>query len=208
MTSLLITGSEQSGTHHTVAILRAAGIDVGHERAANIAGWRRLKDGEVEVSWLAAYLDVADYTVHQVCHPLAAIASSVKRGTFDPASKYWRWAKYAIARFPEIATEPTPTLRAACYWLRWNEGIKADERWQVETLTARQLNRALGQAGHYNVATAAALRETPHESAAEPLTWDQLGPWAEAIRDLAAEYGYEAPETEVEPEAEVEAVLV
>ena len=210
MTSLLITGAGRSGTLYTATVIAAAGIDAGHERAVNIRGSRKLKAGEVEVSWLAAYLDVAGYTVQQVRHPLAAIASLAAGGAFDPSTKAWRWAKYAIARYPEIATQPTPTLRAACYWLLWNGGIQADERWQVETLTARQLNRALGHAGHYNVATAAALRDTPrtHESDAEPLTWDQLGPLAEDIRILAAMYGYDVAEPEAEPEPEPELAAV
>ena len=204
MTSILVTGSEWSGLGYTAAVIRAAGIDAGHERAVNVNGWRRLKDGEVEVSWLAGYLDVADYTIHQVRHPLYAIAASVKRGTFDPASKYWRWAKYAIDRYPEIGEQPTPLLRAAAYWLLWNGGIVSDERWQVEHLTARLLNKAL------KASTAAALRETPivHPSDAEPLEWDQLGAMVDAIQAQAAEYGYEVPVVGPIAEEEPEAVLV
>ena len=191
MTALLITGSERSGTLFTATVLRAAGIDAGHERAVNIRGFRPLRNGEVEVAWEAAYLGLKAYTIHQVRHPLDAIASSVKRGTFDPASKLYRWARYAANVYPEILLQKTPLAAAALYWLRWNEGIKADERWQIETLTSRQLNSALLRLG-LHAATSKALAETPrvHESEAERLTWDELGPFAGAIRDLAADYGY------------------
>jgi hypothetical protein len=207
MTALLITGSERSGTLFTATVLRAAGIDAGHERAANVHGYRQLKNGEVEVAWEAAYLGLKAYTVHQVRHPLAAIASSVKRGTFDPATKYYRWARYAANVYPEILTQRTPLERAALYWLRWNGGIKADERWQIETLTSRQLNSALLRLG-LHVGTSKALAETPrvHESDAEPLTWDQLGAFEGAIRELAADYGYVDAEPEVIPEPEAEEI--
>lgn len=192
MTALLITGSERSGTLYTATVLRNAGIDAGHERAVNIKGSRELEDGEVEVSWEAAPLGLAAYTVHQVRHPLQAIGSSAARQTFDWDHRRSAWGYYAARFFPEIATEPTPLLRAARYWLAWNGAIKADMRWQVETLKAAQLNKALAQAGH-KVPTAAALRETEHvhESDAAPIEWGQLGHLEEPIRALAAEYGYE-----------------
>jgi hypothetical protein len=119
---LLVTGSGRSGTKYVCFVLRRLGLDVRHERMGRdgIASWSMAVDAE-RPPWgvpRSAY-DFAN-VFHQVRHPLAAIASCT---TFKDES--WRFIREHVG-----CTDECLLLRAAKYWLLWNERAEAGATWR------------------------------------------------------------------------------
>jgi hypothetical protein len=120
---LLVTGAGRSGTKYVCFVLRRLGLDVRHERIGRdgIASWCMAVDAD-RAPWgvpRSAY----EFTnvFHQVRHPLAAIASCT---TFKDES--WRFIRESVGCTPDESV----LLRAAQYWLLWNERAEAGATWR------------------------------------------------------------------------------
>jgi hypothetical protein len=125
---LLVTGCGRSGTKYISFVLRRLGLDVPHERLGRdgVSGWTlagppagRPYGPEGMVRFVHVF--------HQVRHPLHAIASAT---TFGADS----WG-YICANTVCSAAEPI-LVRAARYWLVWNERVEriATWRYRIEAL--------------------------------------------------------------------------
>jgi len=120
---VLVTGSGRSGTKYVCFVLRRLGLDVRHETMGRdgIASWCMAVDVE-RAPWgvpRGAY-DFAN-VFHQVRHPLAVIASCT---TFKDES--WRFIREHV----EWTADDCLLLRAAKYWLLWNERAEAGATWR------------------------------------------------------------------------------
>jgi len=108
MPRLLVTGCGRSGTAYTARVLQLHGLDIGHEQVGN--------DGTVDWHAASRLDDFADYVVvHQVRHPLRAIASIT---TLSAAS--WRF----VARHTAALANAALLRRAASHWFMWNRLIE------------------------------------------------------------------------------------
>jgi hypothetical protein len=125
---LLVTGCGRSGTKYISFVLRRLGLDVPHERLGHdgASGWTLAGPpagrpyGPVGVVRFAQVF-------HQVRHPLHAIPSAT---TFGAES----WS-YICANTVCSPAEPV-LVRAARYWLAWNERVEriATWRYRIEAL--------------------------------------------------------------------------
>ena len=124
-----MTGSGRSGTKYIAFVCRRLGLDVRHEELGRdgIASWTMAVRTEQSPFGPPSSSCTFDHVFHQVRQPLAAIQSAT---TFDPAS--WEF----IAAFTGCARDEPVLLRAARYWLTWNEQAEqiADWRNRVEDL--------------------------------------------------------------------------
>jgi hypothetical protein len=125
---LLVTGCGRSGTKYISFVLRRLGLDVPHERlgADGISAWDFA--GPVRGRPYGPAVSVRfEQVFHQVRHPLDVIASVA---TFGPES----WS-YIYANTPCTRDEPL-LVRAARYWLGWNERVEtiASWRYRIESL--------------------------------------------------------------------------
>jgi hypothetical protein len=121
---LLVTGAGRSGTKYICFVLKRLGLDVRHERMGDdgIASWCMAVDA-ARAPWgvpRSAY-DFAQ-VVHQVRHPLATISSCT---TFKAES--WRF----ICEHVECSESDSVLLRAAKYWLLWNERAEEGATWRL-----------------------------------------------------------------------------
>jgi hypothetical protein len=200
MRPLLISGCGRSGTAYTATVLSAAGYHCGHERIINIDRVGKLHPHHIESSGAAAPLlhEWPDaYVVHQVRHPLRVVASALARGFPKSRSGVW-----TVAHCPAIGEESTRSEQALRWWHDWNQlaEVRAEMRWQVESLTSITLGAALAESGR----TAdldrlkAAMMLVPRDLNAQPdppprLTWHELPPGRalDDARALAKEYGYD-----------------
>lgn len=206
---LLVTAAQRSGTCYLATVLTEAGVEATHEGNPPGVGWRAhdprtepRTDVEVDVCWHSAWwldqLLAAGHTVaHLVRHPLASIASSSARHTFDKPKPSGAWA---IERIPE-AGEGASLQRCAAYWVRWNQLIEhqSHTRLQVEHVDVDVLSGLLTLAGidHDRDTLAKAVDTVPaglntNRHAAPALTWGDLGDdhLAHQARGMAARYGY------------------
>lgn len=191
---LLVTGCGRSGTHYTSELLKRLGLDVPHERVGRngAASWKHIVSGtfvyvgkrrEVEI-------DSRGFTrvLHQVRHPLKVISSMQ---TFSAST--WQF----MAKFIELDLAAPPVRRAMQAWVGWNRLIEPRARWrfQIEQLAA-QFDRFCTEAGVPvqplpEVPPAAKDSRTDRFAA---VGWEDLAAldagWAEAVRELALEYGY------------------
>jgi hypothetical protein len=120
---VLITGCGRSGTKYITFVLRRLGLDVGHERMGDdgIASWCMAVNAE-SVAWgVSASRYSFEHVLHQVRHPLDAIASIA---TFKEPS--WR---FICAHAPIVADEPV-LLRSAKYWYHWNLEAEKIAHWR------------------------------------------------------------------------------
>jgi hypothetical protein len=120
---VLVTGCGRSGTKYISFVLRRLGLDVGHERMGNdgIASWCMAVNAE-SVAWgVPASHYRFEHVLHQVRHPLEAIASIA---TFKEPS--WR---FIYAHTPIAANEPL-LLRSAKYWYHWNLEAEKIAQWR------------------------------------------------------------------------------
>jgi hypothetical protein len=139
----LIIGTGRCGTRFTASLLRANGIQCGHEAYFTPDGpklrnpYRRFTV-RGDSSWLAVpYLpDERFRVVHQVRHPYKVIKSFYNIGFFDPSHDARRLNFIAFAkRHFEWSDDP---LRSSLRWyLEWNAKCEAitDQRYQVEKMT-------------------------------------------------------------------------
>jgi hypothetical protein len=121
---VLVTGAGRSGTKYICFVLKRLGLDVQHERMGHdgIASWCMAVD-TARSPWgvpRSAY-DFA-HVLHQVRHPLATISSCT---TFKDES--WRF----ICEQVECSADDSVLLRAAKYWLLWNERAEEGATWRL-----------------------------------------------------------------------------
>lgn len=211
----VVTGCARSGTGYVAMLLRAAGIDCGHEGAFGPNQVLRDEDPtwfdlEGDSSWLAGpRLPLEDTIVgHQVRHPLAVIRSLVGMRLFADPIVHPEHAPYleVVRRVaPAIFDESTEADAAALYWALWNLHCSqhAALTWRVEALTdpvtAAEVTEALGHARtpegmarvisivptNYNSSTFAFMRRD------DSLAWDDVRPaLRRRVQDLAERFGY------------------
>ncbi len=126
---LLVTGCGRSGTKYTSILLQRLGIDTPHERLGRdgICSWTMAVRTESRPYGPPSSAVSFREVFHQVREPLAVIRSAL---SFREES--WDYISHHIdcPRF-----EP-PMLRAARYWLLWNEQAEriATWRYRIEDL--------------------------------------------------------------------------
>lgn len=187
----LITGCGRSGTVYISKVLNQAGLDVGHEKLG--------RDGAVSPLWLVsdrrypAYHQQGsrpefDIILHQVRHPLGAIASLT-----TTAPKSWKW----LLKHVPIDPRSHVLQMSAEFWLHWN--IKAEDAavytYRIENLewSWEKIKELTGARGCYGDAVAG-VPENVNARSHINVTWDMIEdatPLAYQIRGLAEYYGYE-----------------
>jgi len=194
MPKLLIVGCGRSGTRYASKALRAAGLDVGHEKpgADGMAHWRSVGR--------EADLGSHDVVRHQVREPLGVIASfhTVMGRSWD----------FVCETEPRVPRDDPVLLRCMKYWLYWNDLCEsvAGGTYRVEDFQEElpEMARALGR--ELSGADLEAARRVPRNdhtrrrghkaSGAYPeVAWGDLeaadGSIAAEIRAMAGRYGYE-----------------
>lgn len=181
---LAVTGCGRSGTRYTANLLRAAGLDVMHERFGDdgISDWRLVHFGTSEDHML----------FHQVRHPLRAIESL---HTFSQ----WSWG-FINAADSRIASSD---LRERCmeYWLYWN--ISAEQQatmtYRVEDIPLQKIIELSGREYREPSIEIPTTTNTRRGMDGLPdLGWQDLidcnAQLAEEIFKLAEHYGYKEGE--------------
>jgi hypothetical protein len=187
----LITGCGRSGTAYSSRLLGELGADVLHETMGldGIASWLLAVDAD-SAPWGPVRSQFHYRTVlHQVRHPLAAIASAQ---TFQPES----W-EYIATHIPCGLEEPL-LLRCAKYWHYWNLEAERIAAWtyRLEELPAVfdrfcQATRCLPDRSCLEaVSTAANSRKAQYRE----IGWGELARLdprlTDKIKEQAARYGY------------------
>jgi len=160
-----------------------AGLRVGHEQydRDGACGWP-----QVIAENRAGH--ISDVTLHQVRHPVDAIASM---STHVPAL----WA--IIGQHVPMPEPPGALAGRMLYWLAWNLSAELQASWtyRVEELrrgtpTARKFRRLVGIASGLPD-----VSRNTNTRAHQTLTWDDLHAasptHADAIRVTARRYGYD-----------------
>ena len=186
----LITGCGRSGTLYAATVLRAAGLDVGHEAAG--------KDGAVSSHW--AVDDVLyptyhqqgprpqfDVILHQVREPLATIASLT-----TSRADSWLWN----VRHVSIELLWSTLRIAADYWLQWNR--IAEEQailtYRVENMAGAwpRICEALSLDAQFPEGISTSINSRQHQQ----VSWQnihEITPRYGEIVQMARRYGYPAP---------------
>ena len=186
----LITGCGRSGTVYMSKVLRQAGLDVGHEKLG--------KDGAVSPLWLVkdrrypAYHQQGprpefDIILHQVRHPLKAIASLT-----TTAPKSWKW----LLKHVPIDPNAHVLQMAAEFWLHWNDKAEkaAEYTYRIEGLQQswKRISNLTGARGGYASAVSGIPKNTNARSHTD-VTWDMIEdatPLHGYIKGMAESYGY------------------
>lgn len=126
---LLVTGCGRSATKYIAFVCRRLGLEVPHERLGRdgIASWTMAAPARARRFGPPSGTCSFDHVFHQIRHPLSVIASV---RSFEPES--WR---FICTHTPCSPDEPL-ALRAALYWLHWNELAEhvAEWRYRIEAL--------------------------------------------------------------------------
>lgn len=192
-TKILVSGSARSGTRTMAETLRACGLRVVHEGLGSdgsVSCFYAVDDYWYQgMHWVRLSNLIPEHRWHQTRHPLKVINSI---GHLMPGG-FWHWQEKHTGVPGDI--EPS-ILRAALFWLRWNEIIEAqnyDLRYQIEQLPERW-DELAGRLG--------IQKEMPEigpkgafGGEREPTTWEMLedadSRVAKAVRQKAKEYGYD-----------------
>jgi hypothetical protein len=170
----LITGCGRSATSYTAAVLRAAGLDVGHEGPGAdgaVSSLWAVRDSTYP-AWHAQGRPQFGTVLHQVRHPLPTIGSLT---TALDSSLRWD------ARHIELDLRQGRVLVAAQYWLNWNLlcEARAQHRFRIEAVTP--LFRLIAPG------VPVGLNSREHRS----VRWRDLGRYETEVREMARRYGYE-----------------
>lgn len=122
----MVTGTGRCGTRYASHVLRAAGVECGHEdvftfptvNKGRAPEWGAL---DADVSWLAVpHLPRLDArTVLLVRHPLDVVHSMLALGWFADGQRLL--VSRAVERHrPEVLAETTRADRCLALWLHWN----------------------------------------------------------------------------------------
>jgi hypothetical protein len=189
----LITGCGRSGTVYISCLLDELGADVPHETMGldGIASWLLA----VDAGWApwGPLRRMFQYraVLHQVRHPLAAIASAQ---TFRPES----W-DYICGHIPCDMTEPL-LLRCGKYWHYWNLKAEQTSEWtyRIEELPRvfDRLCETVGVSPDRSRLVAVPADLNSRKERYSPISWDQLAELdselTHKIQAQAARYGYAA----------------
>jgi hypothetical protein len=187
----LITGCGRSGTVYTSCLLDELGADVPHETMGldGIASWLLA----VEADWAPwgplRHMFQYRTVLHQVRHPLAAIASAQ---TFRPES--WN---YICRHIPCDVTEPL-LLRCGKYWHYWNLQAEQTAEWtyRIEELPSvfEQVCEVVGVFPDRSRLAAVPADVNSRKERYGAITWDRLAELdpelTHKIQAQAAHYGY------------------
>jgi hypothetical protein len=127
---VLVTGCGRSGTKYLSVLLKRCGLELVHERRMGrdgICSWM-FGVAASKAPWGPPPADYTfEHTFHLIRNPVSAIPSIA---TFSPAA--WRY----ISRYVSMEASDPSLLRAAKYWLGWNEIVeqKTDVRLKIEDL--------------------------------------------------------------------------
>lgn len=153
----VVCGTGRSGTVYMSAFFNSLGISCGHERIftssgcsyknygynSDASGWAGVKQVSdpfiplmAESSYLAAPFLLDDFlygtsVIHVVRNPLDVINSFVnglnyfKYGKNEPENVY---EKFIIKYLPELGDIIDPLLKAAYYYIKWNEMIEQSQQ--------------------------------------------------------------------------------
>ena len=185
----LVTGLPRSGTGYAASMLKAMGIDAGHETIgpAGCVSWLHTATGSV--SWRGTIEPQAwDTVVHLVRHPLDVIASmaTLRDESFEfmfahighpGGERGLRWYMYA--------------------WMQWNRRIEAlaSACFRVEDLShGPVLARFCKAIGHSEPKTVPPVSRRTNSRPHDSVTWQDLraadAAMAGEIRGMARGYGY------------------
>ena len=207
---LLVIGCGRSGTRYISKLLIKCGVDVGHERTGKdgVASWYMTPGLESEAHYtgtglpfgkMSKYADLGSdpIIIHQVRHPLKAIAS---QQTFLPAS----WKYVESFAFTKISPKDSRLLKCMKYWYYWNLKAEqsADALFRVEELPNEfeAFCVALGRPELVSDASYKILKETSttinsRRKRYTPLAWRHLHKEAPhlctRIKKLATKYNYD-----------------
>lgn len=198
---LLITGCSRSGTSFTTLFLQANGLQVEHEIDGRdgIVSWIMAVDSKTtpwETPWGPGSRDYRfKHIFHQVRNPLKTIAS-VSNEPF----KAW---KYITAYIPQIKMEDPPLVKAAKYWIYWNQKAEKKAEWtyRLEDIDKKveEMSKRLGIPLNKEL-LAQIPKDTNTRHFTTQCTWTQLKTLLDAdlyhkLTRLAKRYGY--PTTDI-----------
>ena len=197
---ILVLAAARSGTRYLWKCLMLAGVDIGHERwkvNGTIAPALAVDDYFYAAHWEREKSPrrrdiVVDESWHQVRHPLDVI-SSWETG---PNLSHWHWQQ----KHTRVSWDERPFVRAARYWLAWNDIIDADcdttLRYRIEDIESvwPEMMRRLGMdeelpdvARDFGKINLSRIGKTERVKA----RWEDLAEYEEPVRLMAKEYGYE-----------------
>lgn len=125
MSRLLVVGTGRCGTRYASHVLRAAGVECGHEQVYTFRvalGIRRVAWASftAESSWLAVpLLPVKARTILLVRHPLDVVHSMLALAWFADDQRK-DVAKVIYRHRPQIRAEATRADKALAMWVHWN----------------------------------------------------------------------------------------
>lgn len=199
----VVTATPGSGTRYLTEVLKAAGVDAGHERALHHGtaegGFQLLQcRHDAEVSWYAApWLHLFAFpTIHLVRAPLDTISTLTRM-------RKWSERPHHQGTFRRFAADafdyPPGPQRMARFWLDWNTyAERADHRWRLDELPADEIYRILQAVELRHIepsVIAEAIRTTrptgSRRNGRPNYDWTDLGPLEGEVRERAAAYGFD-----------------
>lgn len=197
--SFAIVGTGRSGSGFISRLLRAAGVNCGHEEWWGPGAESGPGGLDGDSSWLAVPRlgDFPGPVLHQVRHPLDVVRSLVGIRMFsNPEHTAFRWFMYAHVR----GLTGDDVLDSMRWYVDWNRRCEQHAAWRyrvedVDTDLVVRITEAVGFPITHEVA-AAALDEVPttfnHRRRAE-LSWDDLpaGELRDQLAEIADAYGYD-----------------
>ena len=120
---LLVTGCGRSGTKYIAFALQRMGLDVRHERLGRdgISSWTMAVTSENRMYGPPSSAASFEQIFHQTREPLDAISSCL---SFSDSS--WDF----ICENVECPRTASTVIRAATYWLLWNEEAEKIATWR------------------------------------------------------------------------------
>ena len=199
---LLVTGVGRSGTHYTAALLRAMGLDVGHETVGRdgTASWKHAVSGTFVVKkrfrrGRVTEIDssIFDTVLHQVRDPVKVVASMQ---TFGEAT--WLY----MSEHTGVSMDQPALARAMRGYIEWNRLIepRAEWRFRIEELP-EVFDEFCRRVGVDPRPMPEVTRESRDARGARytPVTWEDLraqdAPLANELAVMARAYGYDAPQS-------------
>lgn len=144
-----VVGTGRSGTGYVAELMRANGINCGHE------GWFKPEGQETGLDGDASWLALPDIeagawkgpVAHVVRNPVAVVHSLMGIKFFHPETADAPYPQYARRHLPAIADLP-PLEAAVEWWVQWNERCAqvADVKLRVEDLRKAWALAELGDA--------------------------------------------------------------
>lgn len=192
----LIASTGRSGSGYISKVLRAYGINCGHEEYWRFPWQRRVEGLDGDSSWLAVkYLDSFNGIIfHQVRHPLKVLSSLMD--TYRD-KEYFR-KKYLPFReelMPLRTGDLMQDFMSMIVWMNKEIEQHAVYGWKVEELSGKhivQMFNYLGIKADYgklNKAIDSIPNTYNKHNNGHCLTWDDI-PDSKVFRQMAERYGY------------------